>query len=94
MRKIELLMDSWAFSRDLVTWESVKLPHTWNVKDGTDGKNDYYRGTCYYARYLQKPALGSGEQLWLEITGAAMTALEPLPHCSAFSRARISSVFS
>ena len=52
----------------------MNLPHTWNSIDGTDGKNDYYRGTCYYARYLNRPTLHSGEQLWLEITGAAMTA--------------------
>ena len=74
MRKVELLMDSWAFSKDLMTWETVDLPHTWNAKDGTDGKNDYHRGTCHYARTLTKPALKDGEELWLEITGAAMTA--------------------
>ena len=74
MRKTELLMDGWAFSKDLESWQTVNLPHTWNSIDGTDGKNDYYRGTCYYARYLNRPALHSGEQLWLEITGAAMTA--------------------
>ena len=26
--------------------EAVNLPHTWNAKDGQDGGNDYYRGTC------------------------------------------------
>ena len=24
----------------------INLPHTWNAKDGQDGGNDYWRGTC------------------------------------------------
>lgn len=74
MRKVEMLMDSWEFSKDQITWEAVDLPHTWNAKDGTDGKNDYYRGTCHYTRMLKKPMIKADEELWLEITGAAMTA--------------------
>lgn len=74
MRKTELIMDGWSFSKDLESWEPVHLPHTWNAVDGTDGKNDYYRGTCHYVRSLTKPELAEGEELWLEIAGAAMTA--------------------
>ena len=38
----------WEFFKDLAAaGEKVDLPHTWNGKDGQDGGNDYYRGTCY-----------------------------------------------
>ena len=58
----------------LAAGEAVTLPHTWNAKDGQDGGNDYYRGTCWYAKRFAKPELAAGEQLWLEFEGAAMTA--------------------
>ena len=52
----------------------MTLPHTWNAKDGQDGGNDYYRGTCWYAKQFARPDLAPGQQLWLEFKGAAMTA--------------------
>lgn len=73
--------DGWRFFRKdqpaadtLAAGEAVTLPHTWNAKDGQDGGNDYYRGTCWYAKRFAKPELAAGEQLWLEFEGAAMTA--------------------
>ena len=54
--------ENWLFTKDAslvaeshtalntADWEAVTLPHTWNAKDGQDGGNDYYRGTCYYAK--------------------------------------------
>ena len=53
--------------------EAVCLPHTWNAVDGQDGGNDYYRGTCWYIRELSEEE-ASGERLFLEVNGAAMTA--------------------
>lgn len=38
-------------------WYWVNLPHTWNAIDGQDGGNDYYRGTCFYAKEVQKEEL-------------------------------------
>ena len=38
-------------------WDLVNLPHTWNNIDGQDGENDYYRGTCYYAKNIAKSDL-------------------------------------
>ena len=55
--------------------EAVDLPHTWNAVDGQDGGNDYYRGTCLYARKLVVPTQNSGDQVWLEVNGAAHTAV-------------------
>ena len=47
-------------------WYWVNLPHTWNAIDGQDGGNDYYRGTCFYAKEVQKEELPEGEQYYLE----------------------------
>ena len=78
--------DSWAFTKDaaLVSekyaalnvseWESVTLPHTWNAEDGQDGGNDYYRGTCYYAKRLSKADCGNAEEIYIEFEGANSSA--------------------
>ncbi len=66
--------DCWLFTKDktlnVADWESVKLPHTWNAKDGQDGGNDYYRGTCYYAKKLALADCGGAEEVYLEFEGA------------------------
>ena len=54
--------------------ETVNLPHTWNAEDGCDGGNDYYRGACLYYHMLPQAQLSAQEELWLECTGAAMSA--------------------
>lgn len=72
----------WLFSRDAASvpqalpqdWEVVNLPHTWNGTDGQDGGNDYYRGTCYYAKELVVSPVGEGEQIYLEFCGANSSA--------------------
>ena len=81
MRHTVLLQDGWRFAKTAEipaafpeSWQPVTLPYTWNAADGTDGGNDYWRGTACYCRRLTPPALAAGEQLWLEFEGAAMTA--------------------
>ena len=62
MRKIININRKWAFSKQATEvpaeinskWDFVNLPHTWNAIDGQDGGNDYYRGTAYYARELDR----------------------------------------
>ena len=54
--------------------ERISLPHTWNAMDGQDGGNDYFRGTCCYARQLRKADLPAGEKYYLEINGANSSA--------------------
>lgn len=73
MRNITPWNDNWNFEKEGVT-EPVTLPHTWNAKDGTDGGNDYYRGSCWYRKCFDRPLLGPGEELWVEFRGVAMTA--------------------
>ncbi len=81
MRRILPLNDGWRFGKvaDIPeslpeSWEQVTLPHTWNAVDGQDGGNDYWRGTACYARKLSRPEAAPGNRVFLEITGAAMTA--------------------
>lgn len=78
MREIYYLNKKWAFSKEadkvpetmLQKWYWVNLPHTWNAIDGQDGGNDYYRGTCYYAKEFEKNELPENEIYYLEINGA------------------------
>ena len=81
MRRIISFNGGWRFTKTAQVpgtlpdgWESVTLPHTWNAIDGQDGGNDYWRGTAMYAKAFPRPELHSGERVWLEFLGAAMTA--------------------
>ena len=73
--------EAWLFTKDgaLVQnnravntedWEKVELPHTWNGKDGQDGGSDYYRGTCYYTKKLDKALCEGAEEVYIEFEGA------------------------
>ena len=82
MREIINFNTKWAFTKDADTipavmpekWYWVTLPHSWNAIDGQDGGNDYYRGTCYYAKEINKIDLPNAEQYYLEIKGANASA--------------------
>lgn len=82
MREIYSFNTKWAFSKDVSEvpqtmpekWYWVNLPHSWNAIDGQDGGNDYYRGTCYYAKEIDQCNLPAGEKYYLEINGANSSA--------------------
>ena len=81
MREIISLNGSWAFTKAgevpaamPADWETVTVPHCWNAVDGQDGGNDYYRGTCHYARNLNKSELPKADRYFLEIQGANSSA--------------------
>lgn len=82
MRTILSWNAGWRFEKDhsLVPaqlpegWEEVTLPHTWNAIDGQDGGNDYFRGTCCYAKAFTKADLPHSDRYYLEIRGAASSA--------------------
>ena len=82
MRDIYDLNTKWAFSKEAdkvptqmpKNWYWVNLPHTWNAIDGQDGGNDYYRGTCYYAKEFEKNELPKKDVYYLEINGANSSA--------------------
>lgn len=73
MRRTVLFNDNWLFTQGNNTI-SVCLPHTWNAKDGTDGGNDYWRGTCWYRKSFYRPEMTDEEELWVEFRGVAMSA--------------------
>ena len=52
MRETKIINSQWDFTKqgECVT---LDLPHTWNGKDGQDGGNDYFRGTCTYEKTLK-----------------------------------------
>lgn len=72
----------WRFEKDVSTvpgqlpegWADVTLPHTWNAIDGQDGGNDYFRGTCCYAKTFSRNSLPQSDRYYLEIRGAASSA--------------------
>ena len=82
MRTVLNINCDWSFVKDLsqvptvlpMNGDKVDLPHTWNAKDGQDGGNDYFRGTCCYAKSIIKSELADAQRYYLEINGANSTA--------------------
>lgn len=82
MRTAKVINDGWHFSREAKqppvilpqNWTQVSLPYTWNGKDGQDGGNDYYRGTCYFARSVKASELPAGEEHYLQFDGVNSSA--------------------
>ena len=82
MRNVINFNRKWAFTKmaDAVPeimptkWDLVNLPHSWNAIDGQDGDNDFYRGTCYYAKQFMKTSLPTADRYYLEINGANSSA--------------------
>ena len=82
MRNIVNLNRKWAFTKQATeipasmpnNWNFVNLPHSWNAIDGQDGDNDYFRGTAYYAKIINKNDLPKADQYYLEFRGANSSA--------------------
>ncbi len=82
MRTVFNFNARWAFAKHVnevpatmpTDWYWVNLPHCWNNIDGQDGGNDYYRGTCYYAKSFEKTDLPETDRYYLEINGANSSA--------------------
>ena len=79
MRNILNLNENWLFAKNTADvsvreGETVNLPHTWNATDGQDGGNDYFRGSCLYAKTLKKADLPAADCYYLEFRGANSSA--------------------
>ncbi len=79
MREIINLNSAWNFTKDAPEkegrqFEEINLPHSWNAVDGQDGGNDYYRGTAYYEKTLNKADFPKADRYYLEIRGANSSA--------------------
>ena len=79
MRQIINLNENWLFKKDTTDvtardGEQVNLPHSWNAQDGQDGGNDYFRGSCLYAKTLKKADLPASDLYYLEFRGTNSSA--------------------
>ncbi len=81
MRNIININDNWVFTKENagvpaalpIDWEKVTLPHTWNAVDGQDGRGEYFKGACWYAREFDTPCLMEGERVFVEVLAAALS---------------------
>ncbi len=67
-------MENWTFTGPEGTKQQVNLPHTWNARDGQDGGDDYFRGTCVYEKEIPKPEFQKGERVYLQFHGVNASA--------------------
>lgn len=79
-RKESALSGTWRFhpgpvasttptDEEVGSWGEIRLPHTWNGRDGEDG-GGYRRGVGWYRTTFQ--ADPDGRRTWLEFDGAAL----------------------
>ena len=75
MRTEQLLMNNWRFTDRNGSVTTLDLPHTWNARDGQDGGNDYYRGTCTYETEFSRPEFDAvGQRIYLQFDGVNASA--------------------
>ena len=75
MREITKIMKGWEFTGPDGTTTTVDLPHTWNARDGQDGGNDYWRGTCIYRTRFAAPQFNTvSHQVWIQFDGVNASA--------------------
>ena len=86
MREITKIMKGWEFIGPDGTTTTVDLPHTWNARDGQDGGNDYWRGTCIYRTHFAAPQFNTAShQVWIQFDGvnaSAHVVLNGSPVCN------------
>ncbi|WP_308992553.1 glycoside hydrolase family 2 TIM barrel-domain containing protein [Mariniflexile litorale] len=51
-----IINSGWQFSENQTTWETVNLPHTWNLLDAFDDKPGYRQGFGYYKKQVFIPS--------------------------------------
>lgn len=81
MRNVISFNDNWYFTKENVQvpstlptgWEKVTLPHTWNAVDGQDGKGEYFRGACWYAKAFDTPFFMEGGRVYVEVLAVALS---------------------
>lgn len=83
-RHVVALTDGWLFTigdahraHEVLSgdpaWQSVTVPHSWNVADGSDG-GSYYRGIGWYRRWLEVPETERGRSIFVSFGAANISA--------------------
>lgn len=82
MRNIRSLDGNWSFIRQdvpsghdaqTVAWETIRVPHTWNVADAHSPAG-YYRGPAWYRRGLDLDTLHPSRRYFLRFEAASIVA--------------------
>lgn len=55
---------------ETAVWQTVSIPHTWNVSDVMDDTPGYYRGEGWYRKKWKLPREWKGKQVYLCFNGA------------------------
>ncbi len=75
MRTEQLLNTGWLFTCHDGSVQQVDIPHTWNARDGQDGGDNYWRGTCTYEKRFFCPEFDrSSQRIYLEFAGVNASA--------------------
>lgn len=84
VRQDTLLQDNWRFIREDVggaetpgfddsSWQSIRVPHTWNAVDA-QSTADYYRGPGWYRKKVTLDAAVASKANYLRFEGASVVA--------------------
>jgi beta-galactosidase len=78
------LNEGWQYSADkyipggnadnTIRWQTVSLPHTWNINDVMDDTPGYYRGISWYRKKLVVDKILKGKEIYLRFEGANQEA--------------------
>lgn len=82
--RLTLALDAWQFrfgergttptAATAAAWDEVRVPHTWNARDGADGGGDYARGTGWYVRRFTLGPEWTAKRVFVEFDGASRSA--------------------
>jgi beta-galactosidase len=56
------------------SWETVNLPHTWNLADGADGGSNYYKGAGWYRKRYSFSEVTAGRRAFIYFESASKAA--------------------
>jgi beta-galactosidase len=83
-QRIEIsLNDGWLFTKEqylvfeknnLIKWQSIRLPHTWNRADVMDDEPGYYQAACWYKKNIRVNNSYKNKNLFLFFKGVNQVA--------------------